>query len=315
MIQLSFIALGTLNTIMIPECCDRGIAESAEERVMEIHNKLSVFYEDSEIYKINACAGKAFVMVSSDTMEILKRAKYFSWLTNGAFDITAYPLIQLWSIGRKKDFIPNCQEILEAKSHVNQNDLILDEKKCRARLRYSCQGIDLGGIAKGYAADEVKRILIENGVNHALINLGGNVMTIGTKNDGTKWKIGIQNPNAPKGNYIGFVEVENQTVVTSGTYERFYEKKGKRYHHIIDPRTGEPANSDLLSVTVIGDCSMDMDALTTALLVLGIEKSIPLLEKLNLQAIFITNEFDVLTSKKLRDSFHPAEIIEKRGDI
>ncbi|MFL0198474.1 FAD:protein FMN transferase [Clostridium sp. WILCCON 0269] len=137
------------------------------------------------------------------------------------------------------------------------------------------QSIDLGGIAKGYAADEVKRVLLQYKIENTLINLGGNTITMGHNPTGTPWRIGIQNPLFARGQYIVRISVTNKTVVTSGSNEQFFIKEGERYHHIIDPRTGYPSKNELLSVTVLCECSTDADAVTTALFVQNINKSIP----------------------------------------
>jgi thiamine biosynthesis lipoprotein len=163
------------------------------------------------------------------------------------------------------------------------------ETNSSAALRNKGQKLDLGGIAKGFAADEAKRILIENGVKSALINLGGNILTLGNKEDGSPFRIGIQNPLRQTGQFIGVLSASDRTIVTSGTNERFFVKDGIRYHHIINPHTGYPAQTGLLSVTVVCENSMYADALTTSLFVLGVEKGLKLLEQTGDEAIFITD--------------------------
>jgi thiamine biosynthesis lipoprotein len=181
--------------------------------------------------------------------------------------------------------------------------LLLDEKNCTAYLKKEGQAIDLGGIAKGYAADEVKRILMQYKVNNALINLGGNIITIGTNQEIAPWRIGIQNPLAARGQYIGTLLSTNQTIVTSGSNEQFFIKDGVRYHHILSPHTGYPVNNGLLSVTAICECSTDADALTTALFVSNIKDANSLLMNLNAQAIFVMENSDVFMTEGLKSTF------------
>jgi len=164
--------------------------------------------------------------------------------------------------------------------------------------------VDLGGIAKGYAGDEAIRIYKEHGLKSAYINLGGNVVVLGGRPDGSPWRIGIQNPRAPNGMYIGIVRVTDKAVVTSGDYERYFEKENVRYHHILDTKTGYPADSGLISSTIVTDVSMDADALSTAAFVLGLEEGMKLVNSLKgVEAIFITGDKRVYVTEGLKSSF------------
>jgi thiamine biosynthesis lipoprotein len=146
-------------------------------------------------------------------------------------------------------------------------------------------------------------LIVSLGIGSALVNLGGNVAAIGSKPDGGPWTIGIQDPTKPTGAYIGVVEVRDKTLVTSGSNEQFFVRDSVRYHHIIDPRTGMPADMDLLSVTAIGSCSMDMDALTTAVFILGMEKGTELLKRFGAQAVFVKTNGEVYVTEGLRNNF------------
>jgi thiamine biosynthesis lipoprotein len=164
--------------------------------------------------------------------------------------------------------------------------------------------LDVGGIAKGYAAEEVARILSEEGVEHALLDFGGNILAIGVKPDGSKWKIGIQNPQRQRGEFLGVVEDEAMTVVTSGDYERYFEKDGTRYHHIIDSRTGYPARTGLSSVTIVSHDSTEADALSTAVYVMGIENGAELIEGLDdIEAAFVTKQRSVYMTSGMPSRF------------
>lgn len=302
-IDRCFNALGTINYIKIFNFENEEIIDAAVNRIFEIEKVMSAFKERSDIGRINKNAGGGFTAVCQDTIILLKRALEFSQMSSGAFDITVRPLVELWGIGKKKNFVPDKREIRETIKLVNYRDILIDSEQSCAALRHPGQAVDLGGIAKGYATDEVRRILLENNVTNALINLGGNIEVIGTRPDGLPWQVGVQNPLASTGKYIGTIGLLDKTIVTSGSNERFFIKNGIRYHHIIDPRTGDPAQSSLLSVTVVCDRSVDADALTTALFVMGIEPGMELVTKLQVQAVFITEGLDVIVTSGLKDSF------------
>lgn len=297
-INKTICALGTVNSIFVENCENDTAIDLAMQRVQDIDDRFSAFKPQSEISKINNAAGKNFVEVKKDTMQILKDSVFFSQISQGAFDITIRPLVTLWGIGKKQEFIPNEDEIIQTKKLVCYKDIIFDEKKKSVKLKHENQAIDLGSIAKGYAADEVKRILLENSVTDAIINMGGTVIVIGSPRN-----VGIQHPSKSTGTPMGSLRIANKAIVTSGSYEKFFTKNGVRYHHILDPRTGMPSDTDLCSVTVIGQSAMVMDAITTAIFILGIEKGNQLLLNYNVQAIYVTNTFDVYMSPGLQDEF------------
>lgn len=301
--EKAFQALGTINTIVTYGENTVEALEKAHKRVLEIDDRMSAFKDDSDIVKINQCAGHKAQRISPDTFTLIKRSLEFSNLSNGAFDITIRPLTALWGIGKKQNYIPSKEEIEHVLSLVNYKDLLLDEKKCTAYLKKEGQAIDLGGIAKGYAADEVKRILMQYKIKNALINLGGNIITLGNNQEDAPWRIGIQNPLAPRGQYIGILSSTNQTIVTSGSNEQFFIKDGVRYHHILSPYTGYPVNNGILSVTAICENSADADAITTALFASNIKDANVLLSSVNAQAIFITENKDVFMTEGLKGTF------------
>jgi len=302
-IDKTFFALGTQNTIMLNQCGNLDIIEKAVQRVYEIDDEMSAFKYDSDISKISRMAGLGMQVVHKDTFNLIKKAIEFGALSNGAFDITMRPMIELWGINKKENYIPSNVEIQETLKLVNYKDILLDEKKCSVALKNSGQSIDLGGIAKGYAADEVKRILLENGITSAIINLGGNVVTIGEKLPGQEWTVGIQNPLSPTGEYLGVLSATNKTIVTSGSNEQFFIRDGVRYHHILDPRTGCPVQNELLSATAICSSSTDADAITTAIFILGPEESIEFLTQLEVESIFVTKELSIMVSNGLVGNF------------
>lgn len=299
---VSFFALGTANSIKVFLEDEERVARRAIERVNEIEQRMSAFLPGSDLSNIRDQAGESFQKIHGDTFRLIQKAVKFGNLTQGAFDITINPLVQLWGISKKGDFIPSEEEIQKALARVDYRSVQMVDGMQSCRLEKKGQSIDLGGIAKGYAADEVRRILTENGVKNALINLGGNVTAVGSRPDKTPWRVGIQNPLAPRGEFAARLYVADRTVVTSGCNERFFIKDGIRYHHILDPRTGRPARSSVLSVTVVCGCSADADALTTAFFILGPVKSLPLIRKFRAEAVFIMEDLSVAFTRGLKEN-------------
>ena len=269
----------------------------AIERLNNIDNKMSVFKEKSYISKINSKAGFGIESVSKDTYFVVKKAVEYSRILEGAFDPTIRPLVKLWNIGANKEIVPEKLKIEEALRYVNYNDVILDESNHKIMLKNKNQALDVGGIAKGFAADEVRDIFYKYNIKSALIDLGGNIFALGSKEDGTPWRIGIQNPFESRGEFVGILSVKNKSVVTSGNYERYFMKDGERFHHIIDPQTGYPSQSKIISATIISDNSIDGDGLSTGAYILDIDKSLKIIEEIEgIDAIFITEDKNVYTT-------------------
>ncbi|ACL75875.1 FAD:protein FMN transferase [Ruminiclostridium cellulolyticum] len=280
-------------------------ADKITQRLKSIEENMSVNIETSTINQINSHSGQAEVFrINSDIYNILIMAEKFSSLSDGAFDITVGPLVKEWGVFTNHPHIPSQKRIKELLKLVSYKSININREKMTFRLPVKGQMVDFGAIAKGYAADEAVKICSSNGVKSAYINLGGNVYVVGHKPDKTTWRIGIQNPRAADGKYIGILSVSDKTVVTSGDYERFFMKNGIRYHHILDPRTGYPSNSDLMSSTIVTNSSICADALSTATFVMGLKKSRELLKKLDgIDAVFITKDKKVYVSEKLKRYF------------
>lgn len=290
---------------------------NAKETIKEVENEmkrleaLMNFYKaSSEIGMLNNCGFEKKVRLSCEVFDIIKKAKYFSEISDGAFDISLAPVIKLWGVFTKEQRVPGEKEIKEKLSLVNYNNLILDESYNTVKFSKENMKIDLGGIAKGYAADRAVQIYKQNNVSAAFINLGGNVMVFGEKPDNSNWSIGVQEPFKSRGEIIGAINVKNESVVTSGNYVRYFEDKGLKYHHIIDPRTGYPAESNLMSVTVISQNSMECDALSTAAFVLGDEKGMQFIKNYGAKAIFITKDKKVKMTGNMKEDFY---LIEDSG--
>ncbi|MBS4534874.1 FAD:protein FMN transferase [Clostridium sp. D2Q-14] len=295
--------LGTIIDISIYDDVPEGIFEELFDRIEDIENKMSLNIKDSEVNEINKNAGKDFVEVSSDTYDVIEKGRYYSDITDGHFDITIGPIVNLWQIGTENARIPSEKEIENNLPLINYENILLDKNNKSVKLSKNNMILDLGGIAKGYAADELAKILDKNNINHAIINLGGNVLAIGSKPDGSPWKIGIQNPYEPRGQHIAVAKVENQTVVSSGVYERNFEKNGTLYHHILDPFTGYPIENNIQGVTIIADKSFDADGLSTGIFALGLETGMNLVEKIDgVDALFITNNKEIYISSGLKNN-------------
>ncbi|AKN31270.1 thiamine biosynthesis protein ApbE [Clostridium carboxidivorans P7] len=299
-----FYVLGTVVQLKVYGSNGKIAVEEAVNRLNDIDNKMSVFKEYSEISMINENAGISNVEVSKDTYFVVKEAVKYSELSEGGFDPTIRPVVELWGIGTDKVKVPGDNEIGSKLKLVNYKDIILNEKDRTIKLRNKGQNIDLGGIAKGYAADEVKNILIKNNIKSALINLGGNIYALGKKPDRTQWYIGIQNPFGKRGEFVGFINVKNKSVVTSGNYERYFISNEKRFHHIIDPKTGYPSDSKIISSTIISDYSIDGDGLSTGVYIMGLDKSIKLIESIKgIDAIFITENREIYITSGIKNKF------------
>jgi len=300
--------LGTVVTIKIYDNVEANIKEEvfnkAFSRLREIEDEMTINAESSEVISINSNAGKDFAKVSEDTLYVIKKGKYFSEISKGRFDISIGPLVKLWNIGTEGAKVPSEEEIEGKKALVDYNKVVLNEADSEVMLKDEGMVLDLGGIAKGYGADAVVEILKENNIKHAIINLGGNVFAHGNKIDGTPWKVGVQNPKSSRGEYIGITKAVNQTVVTSGMYERFFEEDGNRYHHILDTSTGYPVENNLAGVSIIADSSIDADSLSTAVFALGLDDGMKLIEEINnADAVFVTKDSEVYISSGLKENF------------
>ena len=221
--------------------------------------------------------------------QIIKKGLYYSRLSQGAFDITIGSVSNLWDFKSEEPVIPAADAVAAAKNHVNFQNIIL--KNNTVTLTDPNTQLDVGAIAKGYIADRLKDYLKENGVKHAVINLGGNVLTLGTKADGSDYNIAIQKPFDKSGEAIASVKISDKSVVTTGNYQRYFEKDGKIYHHVLDPKTGMPCETDLYSVSIITVSSLTADALSTVCFLKGYQEALALVNQLNnVDAVFVTSD-------------------------
>lgn len=284
-------------------------AEESLNRIEELENLMSKTLEDSEIYKINDNPEKK-VNISDDTKLVLEKSLEYAEITEGKFDPTIGLLVDLWGIGTDAARVPSDSEIEKALNNTGYQKLNIYDNQ--VEIEKGVQ-LDLGGIAKGYAADQVKAIADRHDVDSAFVNLGGNVLVIGNKPDGSKWRVGIQDPRQGRGSVMAVIEASDKTIVTSGNYERYFEKDGEIYHHILNPETGYPADTNLLSVSIISENSFDADALSTSVYILGLEKGMQFIEDMeDVEVMFITDELDVYLSSGLKDA---VEIKDKKFNL
>lgn len=295
--------LDTVCSVTIYDKTNDKIFDECFKRIEDIEKKMSVDIADSEVSEINRNAGVKAVRVSDDTYYVIRSGKKYCEETEGKFDITVGPLVKLWGINTPHEKIPSVNEIRSTVSLINYKNIILNDKEKSVFLKEKGMSLDLGGIAKGYAGDAAARVLRKNNVKHAIVNLGGNIVVIGSKSEGTAWKVGIQTPFKPRGDYLGVVNVSDTSIVTSGIYERYFKKDGKIYDHILDTSAGYPIDNGLVSVTIINKKSMDSDALAKVF-TLGLDKGMKFIESLKgVEAIFVTKESKVYITPGLKNSF------------
>ncbi|WP_170128111.1 FAD:protein FMN transferase [Alkalibaculum bacchi] len=280
------------------------VIDKAMERIGALEEILSIHIEGSDLWKVKENAGIKPVEVSKETMEVMKASLKYSEYTNGLFDVTTGPLVDLWAINPPNGYVPTEEELQTTLSKVNYNNMIIDEENNTIFLKDKGMIANLGAIAKGYIADEVKEILVENDVKNAIINLGGNVLLVGGKPDNSGFKIGVQDPNSDRGAYLGVIDDRDLSVVSSGDYERYFEVEGKRYHHILNPATGYPADNEIRQVTILSKLSVDGDGLSTSTFVLGLKDGMKLIESIDdVEGIFVTKDHKIYLTSGIRDSF------------
>ena len=282
-------------------------AEAAIEeiagRIEELDALLSVTSEDSEVYALNHAGGEALT-VSETTAELIAFTQTLSAQTNGALDITVYPLMLAWGFTTEEYQIPSDEAISALLPYVDESQITVDGTTVTVPADMQ---LDLGAVVKGYACDLAGSILEEYGVEHALLNFGGSTINlVGTKVDGSSWRVAIQDPEDESA-YAGILEVTDCIIDTSGGYERYFtDEDGNVYWHIIDPDTGYPADSGLISVTIISEEGITGDALSTACFVMGLEETIEYWRTSgDFEFVLITEDHDLYVSEGIADSFTP----------
>lgn len=299
--------LNTYVTITIYDSTDTALLDGC----MALCDKYEMIFSrtnpESELYKLNhellPQSEDGYYTVSNELFEVIETGKKYSEISDDAFCIAMEPLTSLWNFTDGERNVPTDEQITSVLPVLNSNDILLRAPN-EIAFANKGMGIDLGAIAKGYIADKIKEYLISNGVNSALIYLGGNVLCVGEKKTGA-FKIGIEKPYDTDGAPTAVVSVSDTSIVTSGTYERYFEKDGKFYHHILDKNTGYPIDNDLTAVTIITPVSTDADALSTTCFSLGLEKGMKLLESLNYaDGFFITKDGEYYYTEGFEERYH-----------
>ena len=291
--------LGTFCTVNLYEDGSDRLYNLVFERLDQIDSEFNLNNPDSELNKINSAAGLSEVEVGADLALVLDAALNYAEKSDGAFDPTIGPLVRLWGINTPHAKVPSQDEIEKALPLVDWKKVQFKKSNDRARVFLEEPGmiLDLGGIAKGFAADEICSILEKEKVRRAIIDLGGNILVWGNKPDGSAWKVGIKNPYDQSLEPPVVLKVPGgRSVVTSGLYERYFEKDGKVYHHILNPKTGYPVDKGLLSSTIVSPSSMDADALSTTAFVLGPEE---FEKKFDEAVVFIKSDMTIQASPVL----------------
>ncbi len=274
---------------------------TAEEMIRNLERKISVTDENSEISRLNR---EGTAIVSEDVAEIFRGGLDICKRTEGALDLSIYPVLRAWGFTTLEYMVPTDEEIQALIENVDYRDISFSMEDGEVSIENGMQ-VDLGSVAKGYAGYAVANYLKSQGVESALINLGGNVQCLGSKPNGEKWKVAIKSPYLESSSGIyGAVAVADKAVITSGGYERYFEEDGKTYWHILDPETGRPAESGLVSVTIIGDDGLLCDGLSTALFVMGLEKAIDFYRASDdFEAVFITESGEAYVTEGIAGDF------------
>ncbi len=273
---------------------------AAINEIQRLDALLSTGSTDSEITRLNENGGGE---LTEDTAYLIERALDLYESTEGDFDISIYPMMELWGFTNEKYYVPTEEEITETLQLTDGLQISLDADGNTVSFGISGMEIDLGGIAKGYTSTRITEIFASYGIESGMLNLGGNVQVIGTKTDGTEWNVGIQNPDGTS--FLGAVKVSDKAVITSGGYERYFEEDGTTYHHILDPATGYPADSGVISSTIISSDGTLADGLSTSLFIMGVEDACDYWQAHSEEFDFILEDEDgsLYVTEGIRDAF------------
>jgi thiamine biosynthesis lipoprotein len=295
--------LWTQCTITLHDHPEAATLDEAFRRLHELDSRLSVNTPGSELDAVSNAAGRAAVPVDEDVLFVVGKALHLAEISHGLFDPTVGPLMLAWKMNTENGSIPAPADLAHARSLVNWRDVVLDEKARSLFLKRAGMRLDAGALLKGYAADEVVKILRARGVSSAIVDLGGDIYALGKRPDGGPWRIGVQDPDASRGQSLGVAAVASKSVVSSGSYEHYFIQDGKRYHHIMDTRTGFPVDNGLDQVTVISDASIDADGLGLTLFTMGPREGLALARSLGIDAIMVTQDRLIYATEGARKMF------------
>jgi thiamine biosynthesis lipoprotein len=307
--EKSIIVMDTAVTLSAYGENSKEAVEESIKRLDEINEMASTNISTSDVYKINSSSGKNYVKVHPEIFKMIETSMKYSKLSDGAWDITLGPIINLWGIGTDNERLPSDEEIKDKLPLVGYDKISINEKDNSIMLQKDGMAIDLGGITKGFAADEVLKIYKKYNIENGLINLGSSsIYALGKNKDNKQWSVGIKHPRSEDLNeYMGIIKLSNESLSTSGDYERCFIKDNKRYHHIIDPKTGYPVDNGVMSDTIVidgntPDNGMLADLLTTTVFTLGPEKGLKLIDSLQgVSCEITTSDYKVYTSEGFKD--------------
>lgn len=300
-------ALDTIVDLKIYASCSQkdgeALLQDSFDLLKSLENTLSLHVAGSDIDNLKQNAGIRPVTVSDLTYRVLEDSLHFSGMTDGLFDVTIGPLIDLWAIDPPDGHYPSQAELDVVLPLIDYHRIEFLGNN-QIELKDKGMVVNLGAIAKGTIADELKAFLIGKGVNSALINLGGNVLAVGSKPDGSSFVIGIQDPDKGRGEYLLSLQIDDEAVVSSGDYERYFVYEGKKYHHILNPKTGFPADTNIKQVSIVTKNSQTADGLSTSVLLLGVQDGIKLIESLDgVEAIVMTKDNYIYFTQGLRGRY------------
>lgn len=326
-ISISSIKLNTAVQITIYDSQDKSLLDDCLALCDKYELIFSRTDEESELYKLNHRISDSAVSnqttetqptpyqingttntwhISEDLAALLSEGLSITKESDGAFDIAIAPLTSLWDFTAEDPKVPDDADIQNALPQCSSDGVTIDGQDIT--LPSDDIQFDVGAIAKGYIADRLKDFLVKKGVNSAIINLGGNVLCIGSKPDGTPFKVGIQKPFADRNETEAVMDITGKSVVSSGIYERCFKQNGKLYHHILNPKTGYPYDNGLISVTIISDQSVDGDALSTTCFALGLDEGLKFAEKKGVQAVFITEDYELHYTDGFQDEIKVTDV-------
>lgn len=299
-VQRSESLMGTTVTITVvapSKAAGEAAIEAGMAEIRRLDAMMSLYKDSSEISRVNSAAGKGPAKVSPEMIEVTEHALQVSKISGGVFDVTVGPLVVLWQMRLKEGTVPTEREIAGVRRLVDYRNVVVDRKASTIFLRKDGMIMDLGGM-KGYIADRAADVMKRLGIGNALIAVAGDIWALGTREDGKPWRIGVQHPR-DKDKTLAVLELRDRYVCTSGDYERYVIRERKRYHHIIDPRSGKPSTG-VISVTLIGDRGSFIDPLAKVPFILGVNKGMELIRKLGVEALIVDEQGTVTSTEGIR---------------
>ena len=290
-------------TVTVVDHATDAMFAACFDRIGAILREFNMYSADSEIAAVNRAAGRGPVPVSEDFLAALRQGLQLAKLTDGMFDPTVGPLVKLWAVESDHPRVPKPSDISAALRLIGWKEVVLDEKAGTVALGRPGMTLDFGALLKGFAAVETGRVLASRGVRNAIVDVGGSVLALGSRPGGAPWRVGIQDPEGAHGTSLGVVEVRDEVVNTSGSYEQYFVQNGRHYQHIMDPHTGYPVDNGVVSATVIGDRLKNADGPSLSVLALGVERGLALAKSLGVDVIIVGADHRIHMTEGARGRF------------